>query len=90
MIIWLRTKKKNSLPGSRTQLSRVTGACTNRYTSKDGDWARVLENISKLKNIFLSGQRTRYSFSGRRFQLLVPVSENMTSQNYYVNMVLGD
>ena len=35
--------KKFSLPGSRTQLSRVsedlndhmTGACTNRYTSKD-------------------------------------------------------
>ena len=27
--------EKNSLPGSRTQLSRVTGACTNRYTSKD-------------------------------------------------------
>ena len=30
--------KKHSLPGSRTQLSRehqMTGACTNRYTSKD-------------------------------------------------------
>ena len=27
--------KKNSSPGSRTQLSRVTGACTNRYTSED-------------------------------------------------------
>ena len=28
-------KKKNSLAGSRTPLSRVTGACTNRYTTRD-------------------------------------------------------
>jgi hypothetical protein len=34
-------KRLVSLSGSRTQLSRVTGACTNRYTNRDATTSAV-------------------------------------------------
>ena len=57
-----KEEKKASLAGSRTPLSRVTGGCTSRYTTRD-----LLRGQQKLEQ----GVRLEYASPKSRFLVLL-------------------